>query len=96
MRPAEARFNASAMAKTSIKLSLVGAQVGCTMNTSRPRTFSNNSIATSPSENLVTEARPNEMSKCFTTFSANFGLALPVNTIKLSYAAMSSSVPCFE
>ena len=92
MRPAEARFKASAIAKISIKLSLVGAQVGCRIKTSRPRTFSNSSMATSPSENLVTDALPIEISRCFTTLAANFGLALPVKTIKLSYAAISSSL----
>ena len=94
MRPAEARLSASAMVRTSIRLSFVGEQVGCTINTSRPRTFSSNSTAISPSENLPTEARPKDISRCLATLSANAGLALPVNTIKLSYAAISS-VPKF-
>ena len=47
-------------------------------------------MAISPSENLDTEASPNEISKCLTTRCANSGFALPVNTIKLSYAAIFS------
>ena len=90
MRPADARFKASAIVKISIKLSLVGAQVGCKMNTSRPRTFSSNSMAISPSENFLTDALPKVVSKCLATRCAISGLALPVNTIKLSKAISSS------
>ena len=39
MRRALARFNASTMMSSSIRFSFVGAQVGCTTNTSRARTF---------------------------------------------------------
>ena len=92
MRPAEARLSASATVSSSIRLSLVGAQVDCKINTSRPRTFSKSSTAISPSENLPTEARPREMPRCLTTFSAKPTLALPANTIKLSYAISSLPV----
>ena len=40
MRPAEARFSASTMTSSSIRLSLVGAQVDCRTKTSLPRTCS--------------------------------------------------------
>jgi hypothetical protein len=39
---------------------------------------------TSPSEKRPTLARPSEMFRRLTTSAANFGLALPVNTIRLS------------
>ena len=39
MRSAEARLSASTMISSSIRFSLVGAQVDCTTNTSRARTF---------------------------------------------------------
>ena len=58
MRVAEARRQASVISSSSIKLSFAGGQVGCTMNTSRPRTFSINSTLTSPSLNRPTCARP--------------------------------------
>ena len=61
MRPADARFSASTMISSSIRLSLVGAQVDCSTNTSLPRTFSNNSTITSPSENRETCALPRRM-----------------------------------
>ena len=80
------------MVSSSIRLSLVGAQVDCKINTSRPRTFSKSSTAISPSENLPTEARPKEIPRCLTTFSAKPALALPANTIKLSYAISSLPV----
>src|SRR5450759_2546336 len=61
-----------------MRLSLVGAQVDCSMKTSRPRTFSSNSTITSPSEKRPTIHRPRLMFMCLTTASASFGLALPV------------------
>src|SRR6267378_6371729 len=83
MRPAEARFSASTMITSSIRLSLVGAQVDCSTNTSLPRTFSLISTMTSPSEKRDTSARPSGMFKCCTTACASFGFALPENTIRL-------------
>jgi hypothetical protein len=38
--PAEARLSASIMTRSSIRLSLAGAQVGCTTKQFTPRTFS--------------------------------------------------------
>ena len=84
MRPAEARFSASTITSTSIRLSLVGVQVDCSTNTSLPRTFSSSSTITSPSLKRPTVARPSWMFRCCTTSSASFGFALPVNTIRLS------------
>ena len=40
MRPAEARFSASIMMSSSIRLSFTGEQVDWTTNTSEPRTVS--------------------------------------------------------
>jgi hypothetical protein len=51
MRRADAQRMASIITSSSMRLSLVGADVGCTMNTSRPRTFSWISTITSPSLN---------------------------------------------
>src|SRR5690606_4161773 len=65
----------------SIRLSLVGAQVGCTTKTSRPRTLTCSSTAISPSENWDTDASPKGIPRKSTTFRASSGLALPVNTI---------------
>ena len=48
MREAEERRRASAMTTISIRLSLVGAQVGCRMKTSLPRTFSFSSLLDAP------------------------------------------------
>ena len=62
MRPAEARFKASTMISSSIKFSLVGAQVDWMMNTSRARTFWFKVTVTSPSEKRPTSAKPSEMS----------------------------------
>src|SRR6185436_10917726 len=58
MRRALARLNASTMMSSSIRNSLVGAQVGCTTNTSRARTFCWISTSTSPSEKRPTLALP--------------------------------------
>jgi hypothetical protein len=80
MRVAEARFSASTITITSIRLSLVGWQVDCSTNTSRPRTFSSSSTMTSPSATRPTTARPRLMFRCRQTASASFGLAVPVKT----------------
>ncbi|MNY42525.1 hypothetical protein D3C86_1774230 [compost metagenome] len=58
MRLAEERRKASAITTSSIRLSLVGAQVGWIRKTSLPRTFSLISTLISPSENLPTETSP--------------------------------------
>src|SRR5215831_8334596 len=92
MRPADARFSASAITMISIRLSLVGAHVDCSMKTSRPRTFSSSSTITSPSENLPTTQRPRLMLRCRHTASASFGFALPVNTLIRSKAIAAPSL----
>src|SRR5690349_8959766 len=89
MRAAEARFSASIITSTSIRLSFVGAHVDCKMNTSRPRTFSSSSTITSPSENRPTTQRPRLMFKCRHTASASFGFALPVKIRIRSNAMMT-------
>ncbi len=48
-RAADARWHASAMIKSSMRFSFTGGHVGCTMKTSRPRTFSMISTLISPS-----------------------------------------------
>src|SRR5665213_1342243 len=89
MRAALERRSASTMIIISIKWSLVGAQVDCRTKTSLPRTFSSSSTMISPSLNLETVALPSCTFSCFATFCASFGLALPVNTIRLSNAMAS-------
>jgi hypothetical protein len=85
MRPAEARLSASTMIISSIRLSLVGAQVDCRTKTSLPRTFSWISTWISPSENRLTIALPRGIPRILTTSWASAGLALPVKTIKPSW-----------
>ena len=87
MRAADARFNASTITSTSIRLSFVGAQVDCRMKTSRPRTFSSSSTITSPSEKRPTTQRPRLMLRCRHTASASLGFALPVK-IRIRSKAM--------
>src|SRR3954469_10615075 len=79
---AEARLSASTMISSSIRFSLVGAQVDCTTNTSRARTLVLISTVTSPSENRPTLAAPSEMPRWPAISAARPGLALPVNTMK--------------
>jgi hypothetical protein len=63
MRAADARRQASTITSSSIRLSFAGGQVGCTMKTSRSRTFSMSSMLTSPSLKRPTKARPNGVVK---------------------------------
>ena len=70
------------MSRSSIKLSFDGGQVGCTRNTSRPRTFSINSTLTSPSLNRPTYARPSGTCRWRVISCAKSGFALPENTAK--------------
>ena len=58
MRLALARRHASIMINNSIKCWFAGGHVGCTMNTSRPRTFSLILTNVSSSGNAVTVASP--------------------------------------
>src|SRR6476469_5495077 len=87
IRSAEARLSASTMISSSIRFSLVGAQVDCTTNTSRARTLVLISTVTSPSEKRLTEAAPSAMPRWPAISSANAGLALPVNTMKSGVGA---------
>src|SRR6478609_175856 len=87
IRSAEARLSASTMISSSIRFSLVGAQVDCTTNTSRARTLVLISTVTSPSEKRLTEAAPSEMPRWCAISAANAGLALPVNTMKSGVGA---------
>ena len=80
MRFADARRHASVIINNSIKLSFAGGHVGCTMNISRPRTFSISSALTSPSLKRPTCARPNGTCKCRVISCASNGFALPANT----------------
>jgi hypothetical protein len=82
MRSAEARLRASTMISNSIRFSLVGAQVLCTTNTSRARTFWLISTVTSPSENRPTVAAPSDMPRWRAMSAAMRGFALPVKTMK--------------
>src|SRR5437763_10834849 len=82
IRSAEARLSASTMMSSSIRFSLVGAQVDCTTNTSRARTFVLTSTVTSPSEKRPTVAAPSWMPKWPAISCASAGLAFPVNTMK--------------
>ena len=81
MRPAEARFIASIMTSSSMRLSLTGLQVLCTMNTSTPRTGSLMEMEHSPSANAVTVLLPREMPRFLQIMSASSGLDEPVNTL---------------
>ena len=104
MREADERRRASAITTISIRLSLVGAQVGCRMKTSLPRTFSFSSTLTSPSLKRPTVASPRGMCSSRTTRRARSGLAFPVNTIILDtqhylfwvvvFAIMDSRLEC--
>src|SRR5471032_509315 len=84
IRPADARLSASTMIMSSIRVSLVGAQVDCSTNTSLPRTFSWISTMISPSEKRLTIALPRGIPRILTTSCASAGFALPVNTIRPS------------
>src|SRR5258708_2707280 len=85
IRPADARFSASTMIISSIRLSFVGAQVDCRTKTSLPRTFSWISTMISPSEKRLTIALPRGIPRILTTSCASAGFALPVKTIRPSW-----------
>src|SRR5260363_154547 len=82
MRPADARFSASAIITSSIRRSFAGALVDCNTKTSLPRTFSWISTRTSPSEKRLTAALPIGRSRIPATARASSGLALHVNIIR--------------
>ena len=75
------------MMQSSIRFSLVGAQVGCTTKMSRARTFCSISTSTSPSEKRPTLALPSSMPRCVAMSCARAGLALPVNRTVLNSTA---------
>ena len=80
MRAADARRHASTITSSSIRWSFAGGHVGCTMKTSRPRTFSISSTLTSPSLKRPTWARPSGTCRCRAMSCASCGFALPVNS----------------
>ena len=84
MRRALARFRASTIISSSIRFSLVGLQVDCTMKMSRARTFCRISTVTSPSEKRPTAAWPSSMPSVAAISRANTGLALPVKSTVLN------------
>ena len=79
MRAALARRNASIMMNNSIRLWFVGGEVGWTMNTSSPRTFSSIFANVSPSGNEVMVHRPSSMPMEAQMALARGGLAVPLN-----------------
>jgi hypothetical protein len=76
MRSAEARLSASTMISSSIRLSLVGAQVDCTTKTSRARTFWLISTVTSPSEKRPTWALPSVMPRLLCDLCGHAGIGI--------------------
>ena len=78
---ADARFAASIISKSSMRLSELG-NVLCTKKTSRPRIDSSYDTANSPSENLVTTKLPNGHPKLAQIFSARYLVLVPENTKK--------------
>src|SRR5690349_3895768 len=88
MRAAEARRAASTITSSSIRLSLAGGHVDCTMNTSRPRTFSISSTLISPSLKRPTYARPSGVCRLRAMSCANAGVALPANSASVSLGVL--------
>ena len=76
MRSADARLSASTMINNSIRFSLVGAQVLCTTNTSRARTFWLISTVTSPSEKRPTVAEPKGNAQVLCNVSSHAGIGI--------------------
>src|SRR5215475_12899392 len=83
MRSADERLKASIMISNSIRCASTGGQVGCTMKTSPPRTFSNIWKLNSPSGKRVVFARPSSIPRYWQISSANGRLALPENICRL-------------
>jgi len=78
---AEARRRASERMSSSIKFSFTGAQVGCTIKQSAPRTLSSTFTCISPSEKRVICALQRSTLRFFTIDSASSLLAFPVMTL---------------
>ena len=85
----DARFNASSMISNSIRWEFWGAQVDWSAKQSRPRTFSEISIAHSPSLNVPTSARPISMSRYCATAFASAMLAFPLKSFRSGMLALS-------
>src|SRR6185436_21170808 len=77
MRSADERRNASSITSNSIRCASVGGQVGCTMKTSPPRTFSSIWKLNSPSEKRSGYALPMSQVKWRQISSASLGFAFP-------------------
>ena len=77
MEPADARFSASHMMRSSMMLVLASGEVGWTTYVSIPRTFSPISTWISPSEKRPTIARESGMPSSLQMDSASFRLAFP-------------------
>src|SRR5579864_3848560 len=88
MRAAEARRAASTITSSSIRLSFAGGHVDCTMNTSRPRTFSISSTLISPSLKRPTYARPSGVCRLRAISCASAGVALPANSASVSLGVL--------
>jgi hypothetical protein len=76
MRSADARLSASTMISSSMRFSLVGAQVDCTTKTSRARTFCLISTVTSPSEKRPTWAAPRVVPRCWAISAAKLRIGI--------------------
>ena len=81
MRPAEARFSASIMMSSSMRLLFTGEQVDWTTNTSLPRTVSYRETKISPSEKVPTSDSPSLVPISLQISSASLGFELPENTL---------------
>src|SRR5215216_138657 len=81
MRSADERRKASSITSSSIRCASVGGQVGCTMKTSPPRTFSSIWKLNSPSEKRSAYAFPMSQLSWRQISSANLGFALPEKTL---------------
>jgi hypothetical protein len=91
-RAAEARRAASMSSSSSTTFS-AGGLVGCTMNTSAPRTFSSMRTKISPSANRVTFARVSSIPSERAISSANGRLAVPVSSLSRWWEEAVPSIP---
>src|SRR5512134_1371095 len=82
MRVALLRLNASIITSSSIKFSLTGGPVGCTTNTSAPRTLSWIWNHTSPSLKRARCARPTVVLSERAIASPSSGCAFPVKILR--------------
>src|SRR6185369_4162863 len=87
------RLNASSITNSSIRFSLTGGPVGCTTNTSAPRTLSWIWNHTSPSEKRARWARPRGTLSERAIASPRVGCAVPVNTLSSLDIASRTATP---